>query len=201
VEVQPRRRQWVLFPSYLLLLLVVGGYTVAVAPFLRMKNITYWITTVGSLIFVTGTGVFVTTSFTLLKTLQGSTHGPIRTANNLAICMLVFTFLWIVHSFSYRLQVRVSRRLEIGPKETDVQIRTWGAAPQVSSGYSAGTSHMENADGTEYQYQPMQTRVRSLVGKVLGKVISPEVLQLHWLWYLVFTTLITNLNTKWLHPY
>jgi hypothetical protein len=26
-------------------------------------------------------------------------------------------------------------------------------------------------------------------------------LELHYLWYLVFTTLITNWNTKWQHPY
>lgn len=147
---------------YLLLLLVVGGYILALGPFLKLKNVTFWISTIGSLIFMTGTGVFVTnvtspfmvlrsvpalgamnvavfsyfysgfrygvglayeggplvvfvtTSFTIWKTLVESTpdHGPIRTSNNLALVMLVLTFLWIVHSVSYRLYgYRVDWRL------------------------------------------------------------------------------------------
>jgi hypothetical protein len=33
-----------------------------------------------------------------------------------------------------------------------------------------------------------------------SSILSFKGNRLHYLWYLVFTTLITNLNTKWLHP-
>ena len=68
--------------SYLLLFLVVGGYTVVVGPFLIMKNITYWITMVGSLIFVTGIGVFVTNVTRLFMVLQSI---PALGAMNIAV--------------------------------------------------------------------------------------------------------------------
>ncbi|KAG0557009.1 hypothetical protein KC19_11G095100 [Ceratodon purpureus] len=165
--------------SYLVLLIAVGCYILAVGPFLRMKNVTYWIITIGSLIFVTGTLMFVTnvtspfmvlrsvpalgamnvavffyfyagfhygvalayesaplvvfatTSFSICKALLRTTlDGPaIRTANNLALTMLVFTFLWIVHSISFRIYgYRVEWRLayKAGPENDQNQRRRDG---------------------------------------------------------------------------
>jgi hypothetical protein len=138
--------------AYVLLLLLFGGCIVALGPVRRCKNVTFWIITLGSLLFTTGTGVFVTivtspfmvlqsvpalgamnvavfsyfysgfryavglgyegaplvvfvaTSYTLRKALVESTpeDGPIHTGNKLAVAMLVFTLLWIVHSISFR---------------------------------------------------------------------------------------------------
>lgn len=45
---------------YLLLLLAAGGYILASGQFRKLKIVTFWIITIGSLIFMTGTGVFVT---------------------------------------------------------------------------------------------------------------------------------------------
>nr|PNR38910.1 hypothetical protein PHYPA_019188 [Physcomitrium patens] len=45
---------------YLLVLLAVGVYIIAVGPFLRIKSFTFYVVTFGSLVFTTGTGVFVT---------------------------------------------------------------------------------------------------------------------------------------------
>nr|PNR63337.1 hypothetical protein PHYPA_001762 [Physcomitrium patens] len=58
--------------------------------------------------------VFGATAFTIYKALADEKeHRSIQTGNNLAIAMLVFTGLWIIHSVSYRLYgYRVDWRLE-----------------------------------------------------------------------------------------
>ena len=77
---------------YLLLLLVAGVYILTGGPFLRAKSVTYWVVIIGSLIFTTGTGVFVTTATSPFRVLQSV---PALGAMNVAV------FFYFYSGFQY----------------------------------------------------------------------------------------------------
>ena len=77
---------------YLLLLLFAGAFILTVGPFVRAKSVTYWVVTIGSLIFTTGTGVFVTTATSPFRVLQSV---PALGAMNVAV------FFYFYSGFQY----------------------------------------------------------------------------------------------------
>ena len=87
---------------YLLLLLFAGVFILTVGPFVRAKSFTYWFVTIGSLIFTTGTGVFVTTATSPFPVLPSV---PALGAMNVAV------FFYFYSGFQYA----VGLAYEAGP--------------------------------------------------------------------------------------